>query len=170
MISRIQQGEKQLLEVLAQNYYQDVYRFCFFKTGNSEAAADCTQETFLNLIRFIDAYVDKRKFKSYLLTIARNVCNDYFRSHSIVTVPEDCLKEVGVAECQFTRVELEDTVQKILNQLPEPQKDVVILRFYYDLKIREIAKITGAGIPTVKSRLKQGMNRLKQLLGKEGIW
>ena len=48
------------------------------------------------------------------------------------------------------------------------QKDVIILRFYYDMKFKEIAAVVGAGIPTVKSRLRQGMEKMKQFLGKEG--
>ena len=48
------------------------------------------------------------------------------------------------------------------------QKEVIILRFYHDMKIKEIAAVVGAGIPTVKSRLKQGMEKMKHFLEEEG--
>lgn len=63
---------------------------------------------------------------------------------------------------------MRDSVQAALNRLPEMQKDVIILRFYYDMKLKEIAAVVGVGIPTVKSRLKQGMDKMKQFLGKDG--
>lgn len=55
-------------------------------------------------------------------------------------------------------------VRKALHTLPDYQKEVIILRFYHGLKIREIAKVTESNIPTVKSRLKQGLQKIKRYL------
>lgn len=63
---------------------------------------------------------------------------------------------------------MRNSIQAALDRLPEMQKDVIILRFYYDMKFKEIAAVVGVGIPTVKSRLRQGMEKMKQFLGKEG--
>lgn len=168
IVKRIQQGEKELFEALAQRYYQEIYRFCYYRVGEVDGAYDCTQETFLHLIRFLDAYVDRKHFRAWLYGIARNVCNDYFRSRKFITVDESYLDGTCITEGEFHQVEVKDGVIKALNQLPEIQRDVIILRFYGELKIREIAKITGVGIPTVKSRLKQGMDKLRRILELEG--
>ena len=83
LIHNIQHGEKELLELLIQKYYDDIYRFCYYKTGNASISYDLTQETFLKLIKYIGNYKDKGKFKSYLITIAINVCNSYFYKNNI---------------------------------------------------------------------------------------
>lgn len=168
LITRIKQGERELLEVLAQKYYQDIYRFCWYRTGKEEAAWECTQETFLRMLRFLEHYVDRNKFKAWLLAIAVNVCNDYFRSPAMPVAEEACLEEIPVEDGRFFQAEVKDSIHKALDRLSPEQKETVILRFYYDMKIREIAGITGVGIPTVKSRLRQGMGKLKNYLEEEG--
>ena len=57
-------------------------------------------------------------------------------------------------------------IQQALDRLPDIQKEVVILRFYHDRKLKEIAAITGVSLPTAKSRLKQGLDKLKRYLDK----
>ena len=58
-------------------------------------------------------------------------------------------------------------IQQAIDRLPDMQKEVVILRFYHDRKLKEIAAITGVSLPTAKSRLKQGLDKLKRYLDKE---
>lgn len=168
LIRRIKQGEKELFEILVKQYYQAVYHFCYYRTGNQEMAYDCTQETFLHVIRFFDSYVDHNHFKAWVLGIARNVCNDSFRGRTADIIGDECLESEPVTETGFHRVEMQDSVANALDQLPDIQKDVIILRFFYDMKLKEIAGIVGIGVPTAKSRLKQGMEKLKRYFEKEG--
>lgn len=79
LIKRIRQGERALFGELADRYYDDIYRYCYYQTGSEHAAWDCSQETFCHLMRFLDSYTERGKFKAYLLRIALNVCRDYFR-------------------------------------------------------------------------------------------
>ena len=83
LIYKIQHGNKELLEILIEKYYDDIYRFCYYKTGNSSLSYDLTQETFLKLIKYIGTYKHRGKFKSYLITIAMNVCNTYFDENKV---------------------------------------------------------------------------------------
>ena len=80
LIWKIQQGQKELLNEIAEKYYDDIYRFCCYLTGQSQDAYDLAQETFLRFIRYVDRY-RYRNLKGYLLTIARNVCMDYLRQN-----------------------------------------------------------------------------------------
>lgn len=168
LIIRIQQGEKQLFQELMERYYDDIYRFCYYKISDEHLAYDCTQETFLKLIRFLDTYTEKQKFKAYLFQIARNVCNDYFRNKPIdstsleLSVPLTAMKDKRIEQTETAQV-----VKQALNQLPDMQKDVIILRFYHEFKLREIARIVGVSLPTAKSRLKQGLDKLKQIFREE---
>ena len=65
--------------------------------------------------------------------------------------------------------QMSERVRDALSQLPDMQRDVLILRFYHELKIKEIAQITNTGNATVKSRLRQGMEKMKRVLGEE-VW
>ncbi|MCI8597091.1 MAG: RNA polymerase sigma factor [Lachnospiraceae bacterium] len=167
IIGRIKQGEAELLDTLIEQYYDGIYRFCYYKIGDREAAYDCTQETFLHLLRYIETYVEQKKFKAYLYRIAANVCTDYFRKNSVQTVGEEMLEWIPKEDTELKRVELSDQVLRALDCLSLAQREVIILHFFYDFKLREIAQIVDINMSTAKSRLKQGMDKLKRYMRQE---
>ncbi|MDO4274388.1 MAG: RNA polymerase sigma factor [Eubacteriales bacterium] len=169
MIIRIQQGEELMLECLIRKYYDDVYWFCCYKTGDGEQAYDCAQETFLKLTRYIYSYRERKKFRGYLFSIARNICNDYFRTRPEDIPDSDSLLSIPHGKDMISQAETAQVVRAALKLLKEEQREVVYLRYYCGFKLREIAKIVGIPLPTAKSRLKRGMGRLKEILEKEGI-
>ena len=175
IITRIQQGERELLNILIERYYDHIYRFCFYKTGNRESAQDCAQETFLRMIRYIDVYVEKVRFKAYLFQIACSACSDSLRRRGDDVLEEEAVREKidrlsDERESRFVeKVETAELVKAALKQLPESQRDAIILRFYSDMKLREIARITGVSLPTAKARLKRGKENLKEILEKEEL-
>lgn len=168
LIYKIQHGEKELLEVLIQNYYDDIYRLCYYKIGNASISYDLTQETFLKLIKYIGNYKDRGKFKSYLIAIAINVCNTYFdkNNRNLEELDSNQSYDQNTSN-ELERIDKKDIVVQALNKLPKKQKEVIILKYYEDLKIRDIAKILDEKVPTIKSRLKQGLERMRGYLGKE---
>lgn len=176
MIKRIQQGEKVLFGQLAEKYYDEVFRYCYYKTGSEHTAYDCTQETFCRLLRFLESYTERRQFKAYLLRIALNVCRDCYRRDSRAPLSYDELDEIGKEAPSSpensweTHVEDSIVIQKALSSLPEYQQEVIIFYFYHSYKLREIAQITGVSLSTVKSRLHQGMEKLRQFFRKEGLY
>ena len=99
-----------------------------------------------------------------------NTCNNYFKKKSPDFVDMDTLStvesNVNVSE-EILRQEDTQIIQQALDRLPDMQKEVVILRFYHDRKLKEIAAITGVSLPTAKSRLRQGLDKLKRYLDKE---
>ncbi len=153
-------------------YYDEIFRFAYYMTGSEDAACDCTQETFLRLIRFYDTYVEKRKFKAWLFRIARNVCYDYFRRQKEVPSEDVTLGRMPDKEApdrNLRHLERGQVIRAALEKLPRMQRDVVILRFYHELSIKEIAIITDSKIPTVKSRLRQSIGKLRHLLNEEEL-
>lgn len=194
LIKRIIQGERTLFGELAERYYDDVFRYCYYQTGNEQAAWDCTQETFYHLMRFLDNYTERGKFKAYLLRIALNACRDYFRRNNRDEIPyesaSDNLPEVSCASnssmspgpggnlVQNTsllhssperQAETSILIQTALNGLPQPQREAVVLYYYYGYKQREIAHITGAPLSTVKTRLRAATEKLQALFRDEGL-
>lgn len=180
IIRRIRQGEKQLFGPLVEKYYDDVFRYCWYCTGSKQAASDCTQETFYHLMRFLDSYTEHGRFKPYLLRIALNSCRDYFRKTKLTELPlEDLTKAPGAADGQAVRSfhaaaspekQVLDNlqIQSGLMRLSETHRETVILYFYYGYKQREIARITGVPLSTVKTRLRAAIGQLRDIFAQEG--
>ena len=174
MIREIRRGKKEYLNNIAEKYYDDIFRFCCYQIGNYQEAGDLTQETFLHFIRSVEHY-RHQNLKGYLLTIARNVCVDYFRSCRRRQEQEADWQEA--ADCPGTeentmsirtyQEELLITVEQLTRQLPDMQREAMILYYGYGFKYREIARMTEAGIGTVKSRIRQGTEKLKKSLDRE---
>ena len=171
LIRRIQNGDPEAFETLVRKHYQNIYQFCVRRcNGDTALAADLTQDTFLKLIEHIQQYRLTGKFINFLLTIAVNTCNNHFKKKSPDMVDMDTLSAVpsnlNISE-EVLRQEDAKILQQAIDRLPDMQKEVVILRFYHDRKLKEIAAITGVSLPTAKSRLKQGLDKLKRYLDKE---
>lgn len=169
LIKQIQQGDSDSLDTIIRKYYNDMYSYCFRKTGNAFVAADLTQEVFLRLAKYIHTYVHKGKFKNYLFIIAKNMCNDYYQKNVEASEVIDLL-EIPDSDNNFTRLDQSDVITKVIGSLPDFQKDVIILRYYHDMKLKEIAEITDSSLATTKSRLKQGLDKLKKILNKEDVF
>ena len=107
------------------------------------------------------------KFQNYLLTIAANTCNNYSKKAKPTYTDLNALDIIDDTNDTLEKVienENKIEVRRALHSLPDYQKEVIILRFYHNLKIREIAKITKSNIPTVKSRLRQGLQKIERYL------
>ena len=161
MLRLIGQGKTEYIDEIARTYYDDIYRFCCFQTGDREWAYDLTQETFLRFLRYADHYRGGN-VKGYLLTIAMNVCRDGWKLQKRQEgpqLPEDCDSACGTGD-----VEERIMLQKALLELPDFQREAIVLHYYYDLKYREIGRMTKTATATVKSRVRQGLGKLKELL------
>ncbi len=119
----------------------------------------------MKLLENIQAVRMLGKFQNYLITIAVNICNNYFKKAKPTYL--DGLELTDDTDSSFERIMQAENrleVRRAINALPDYQKEVIILRFYHELKIREIAKITKSSVPTVKSRLQQGLKKLQRCL------
>lgn len=184
-IHSIQNGNKQYLQDIAEKYYDDIFRFCAFQTGSREDACDMAQETFLRFIRYVESYRD-RNLKGYLLTIAANVCRDFLaakaKETSLLAAPglegldgdENVLKgypeeavDMQTPERQAVDIDRNARLFAALSVLPAMQREAVLLYYISELKYREIARMTGVSVSTVKSRVRQGVDKLQAALRKE---
>jgi RNA polymerase sigma-70 factor, ECF subfamily len=158
----LQKSQPALTELIAR-YHVLIYRFLYRYTGDSALAEDITQETFIRLMKYRG--VPPQKFKPWIYVIAVNMARDHFQSaqyryelsHSeegIEHIPD----EGGLPEHGH------DDVLVALAKLRPDQREVILLRFYHDLKLEEISEITDAPIGTVKSRLFHALKNLKAFL------
>lgn len=169
LIKQIQQGNSDSFDSIVRKYYNDIYSYCFRKSANPYIAADLTQEVFLRLAKYIHNYIHKGKFRNYLFIIAKNTCNDYYKKNGDFIAHIDLL-DIPDYRSDFSRIEQSDIIIKALGCLPNMQKDVIILRFYHDMKLKDISEITDASLATTKSRLKQGLDKLKKILSKDDVY
>ncbi|MCI1952168.1 MAG: RNA polymerase sigma factor [Clostridiales bacterium] len=161
LIQRIKTGDVDAMDQLVQKYYGAVYTYCYRKVGNKDDAQDLTQETFLHFCRNFDSYAQRGKVKNYLYTIAHNLYVSMMRKNVPIQLEEWGKEESHNDVDQF---EAADSIRKVLSELPDEQRDVILLRFYQDLKIKDIAQITGSGLSVTKYRLSQGIKTIKKLM------
>ena len=170
LIEEILGGSQAAMEVLTRKYYKSIYAFIYRKVGDKETAYDLTQEVFIKVIQRIQSYSHKGTFKSWLFSIAINHCRDYwgsayYRHTSQKTeLPETLESDEKSIPYIFERKVMREQVRLALASLPDYQKEALILKYFHHMKIKEISKVTNTSVPTVKSRLKQGLNKLAKLL------
>lgn len=162
-------GDKQAFDVLVRKHYQNIYAYCYGRMRDENTAADLTQDVFLKVIATIYKYRFTGKFTNFLFTIAVNACNDYLRKK--VQIVDYDIETLTSAEKQplDTIIQNEETerLQNLLYSLPDVQRETIILYYYHDMKAKDIAEITGVPIATAKSRIKQGLDKLKKAYGKD---
>lgn len=166
LIRQIQSGHKELLNDVIQRYYEDILHFCIYQIHDVSYAYDLTQETFYRFIRCVDTY-QCRNLKAYLIRIARNLCIDYWRGR-IDTIDIDGPELIDQMiltdkDKEFEKIEDGMVLTDFLSELSVEQREVVVMRYYCDLKIKDIAKILDVNLSTVKSRLRLGVLALKKI-------
>lgn len=162
LIRKVHSGDKKSLDVIIRKYYDEIYRFCLYLTGQEADSQDIVQEVFLKFIRHVDSF-RYQNLKGYLLMIARNSCYDYFR-HKKETVCIEEMEEAGREDQGIMQVEDEMLLRQALAGISPQQREVILLRIQEGLKYTEIAKILGCHLSTVKSRYFQGIQKLNRLL------
>lgn len=169
LIKEIQNGNEYAMEVLIKRHYKLIFSFIYRNVGNYDAAYDITQNALIKLVKAIKNYKDEGKFKNWMLRIAANTCKDYFRSSSFIKNKSNVKLDTNLIDKNSNVYEIMSRKferQKIKNaimMLPDFQRDALILKYYHELKIKDIAYITQSNESTVKSRLRQGIEKLKQI-------
>ena len=185
LIARSQRGEVNAFNQLVLRYQQTVYGVVFRMLGNADVAADVTQDTFIAAFRAIATYRGGSSFRAWLLRIASNMACDHWRriqrhpAESLESLTEeeephasDLLSALaapgpeGNPEERLLTQELQELIQKGLQQLPLDQRVAVVLCDVQGLSYEEIAETTQTTLGTVRSRIARGRARLRQYLSK----
>lgn len=172
LIKEILKGNESAMEVLVKRYYDLVYSFIYRNANDQNIAYDITQDAFIKMMKNIDKYKMKSgSFKSWLLKIALNTTKDYFKSKTYKQISQSCDISNYEIEDKTNVIDIlskkEDSIKikEAIKTLPKLQREALILKYYNDLKIKEISFITGENENTIKSRLFNGVKNLKKLLG-----
>jgi RNA polymerase sigma-70 factor, ECF subfamily len=162
----------ELLDELIELYQHRLLRYLLFLTGKREVAEDLFQETWMRVLLRGSQYNGKARFDTWLFTIARNLVIDLSRKRTMASLDE--MSEGGEDERpfeiaingpspleQFQSREDCAEVGEVLLKLEPTYREVLVLRFYEELSLEEIATVTRAPLSTVKSRLYRGLAALK---------
>lgn len=161
LVRRLAEGDEEALQELLQRYERPLSHFIYRHTGGRDVE-DLYQETWLRVVREAYRFDSQRRFSTWLFQIAVNLCRDRHRrlSHrEAVGSPVD----VPGPDAGFGDVEARVDLERLLQHLPEVQREVLILRYYHDYSEADVAEIVGCPKGTVKSRLHQALARLAQL-------
>lgn len=141
------------------------YRLAYSYVRNKDTALDIVQESILKALKSIDRLEEIAYLKTWFYRIIVNTSIDFIRKHQRVMVMDDQVLRIHLPQLadEMTDMDLQDAV----NQLPPKYKTLIILRFFEDLKIEEIAAITDQNINTVKTRLYRALKKLRIEVGED---
>ena len=154
------------VEELIDQHGDDILRLCLLSMGERQLAEDAFQETFVRAWRHLSAFRGESSAKTWLSHIAVNVCRDMLRTpwlrmrRSARSVEE---MEHLPAPDAAPRHELMDAIRA----LPDKYREVIVLVYVQDMKLREAAAQLRLPVPTVSTRLRRARARLAQLLSEE---
>ena len=173
----LKRQDPELLDHLIEQYQHRLLRYLLFLTGRRDVAEDLFQETWMRVLVRGTQYNGKARFDTWLFTIARNLVIDLSRKRTMASLDEmneqnedDRPFEISADGPspleQFQTREDSAEVSEVLLTLEPSHREVLVLRFYEELSLEEIATMTQAPLSTVKSRLYRGLASLKPELTK----
>ncbi len=172
-------GDVAAFEVLVKRHERGIFNFIVRSTGRRDLAEELLQEVFLRIVKSAPKYEQTAKFTTWAYTIARNICIDRARKakkYNEVSLDKsmggdegegqtfkDALvdEESASSEVELERKEFIKRLKAALDELPEDQRDVFVMREFSGLKFREIADILEIPVPTVKSRMRYALESLR---------
>ena len=180
LVSDFIKGNENSLEVLIKRHKQRLYSFIYSKVLNRDIAEDVFQDTFIKVIRTLKKgnYNEEGKFLPWVMRIAHNLVIDHFRkTNRMVTFKNtdefDIFSVIGDgnlnAEKKMIQEQIHTDVRALIKELPEEQKEVLIMRMYRDMSFKEISENTGVSINTALGRMRYALMNMRKLIEKNKI-
>ena len=166
-VQRCQHGERDAFRYLVERYQDVVFGTAYNMTGNRALAEELAQEAFLSAWKGIRSFRRGRPFKPWLIRILVNAVMAHRRRRSVETTPIEESEWADDAEhpADLTESRLEQqTLQQAIRGLGPEHRQVVVLRYFADMTVPEVARASGVREGTVKSRLYRAHQALRQQL------
>lgn len=180
LISNYLKGDERSFEILITRHKQRVYNFIFSKVLDRDIAQDVFQDTFIKVINTLKRgkYNEEGKFLPWVMRIAHNLVIDHFRKCNRMpkfknTDEFDIFSVLGDgelnAEKQLIKEQILSDVRRVIDELPDDQKEVLIMRMYKDMSFKEISECTGVSINTALGRMRYALINMRKLIEKHHI-
>lgn len=181
LLGRYLQGDRSAISSLIEKYSRRVRDYIRMMVKDTDVADDIFQETFIKAVRVIDEgrYADNGKFLSWVLRIAHNQVIDHFRAgRAAATVGESSAGYNILGTMRFAERTVEDSivaeqtsaeVRALVEELPDEQREVVMLRYYSGLSFKEIAEQTGVSINTALGRMRYALINMRKMIKEKNL-
>lgn len=168
-IEKARNGDTRAFEAILDEFEGPVFNAAYRVVGNHEDAADVTQAVFIKVYEKLDTYDPRYRFFSWVYRIAVNEAINFARSRRRERpLDEAVLARKGVSVDHLARIERDELIQSALRALKPDHRVVVVLKYFLELSYKEISEIVEIPERTVKSRLFEGREHLRQALIREG--
>lgn len=180
LIKLFTDGDVYAMEVLINRHKDRIFTSIYLLVKDKYLAEDLFQDLFIKIIETFRAakYKEENKFAQWAMRIGHNLCVDHFRKikvKRIVTTYDgsDIFDVLNFAEPgtenKMEKAQTSNRIMKLVSELPEEQKEIIILRHYADLKFREISKILGCSVNTALGRMRYALLNLRKIIEERQI-
>ncbi len=168
LIARARRGSPEATSALYRRYYQSIYRYFYYRTGDLQTAEDLTADVFLKMVEAIPNYrIEATPFQAWLFQIARNLAIDHFRrssTHPTTSIHENITTSAPDVESTLDGHLTSHGLAEAFSKIEDGQRDVLLMRFIEDMPIAEAARVLHKTEDAVKGLQRRGLSALRQLL------
>ena len=180
LVSAYVNGDESALGELITRHKDRIYRFIYSKVYDRDVTEDIFQDTFVKVINTLKrgAYNEEGKFLPWVMRIAHNLVIDHFRKNNRMPKFESnddfnifsVLSDGALnAEHSLIQDQVQRDVQRLIEELPKDQKEVLIMRIYKDMSFKEISEQTGVSINTALGRMRYALINLRKVIDRHQI-
>ncbi len=172
----IAEGDDNCIKTLFERHKSKVFTYIMLNVKDRELAEDIFQETFIKVIKSLrkGRYMDKGIFLSWVVRISHNLIIDHYRREKHLKITSSDQSEADLFNSKkFAESNIEDKmvqnriefeVRQLINELPDDQKEVILLRHYGEMSFKEIAEQTGVSINTALGRMRYALINLRKMI------
>ena len=181
LVKQFVDGDKTAIEILISRHKKRVFTYILLIVKNHHLAEDIFQDTFIKVIRSLKTgkYVENGKFISWVLRISHNLIIDHFRKEKLLATTSNDDTSVDLFNsAKYSDENIEDKlvyeqitcdVRLLIAELPEDQRQVILMRHFQGLSFKEIAELTDVSINTALGRMRYALINLRKLIEKKNL-
>lgn len=180
LVKEYMNGEESALEILIKRHQQRIHGFIFSKILDRDITEDIFQDTFIKVIRTLKRgkYNEEGKFLPWVMRISHNLVIDHFRRNKrmpkfqsrndfdifdVISDGEDSIESSIITD------QVHSDVKRLIEELPDDQKEVLLMRIYKEMSFKEIAETTDVSINTALGRMRYALINLRKVIDKHNI-
>lgn len=174
-------GNNKAFDTLLHRHKSKLFSYIMRIVKNKDLADDIFQETFVKIIMTLrhGRYIESGKFSAWLSRIAHNLIIDHFRQEKAENNMSSDDEDINLLnrrdlcedniEDMMVNDQIKADVRRIIDALPEPQKEVLVMRYYNDMSFKEIAETTGVSINTALGRMRYAILNMRRIAAENNI-
>jgi RNA polymerase sigma-70 factor (ECF subfamily) len=180
LVKEYVRGNERALETLIHRHNQRISSFIYSKVLDQDVTEDIFQDTFIKVIQTLKKgnYSEEGKFLPWVMRIAHNLIIDHFRKNKRMPKFEggedfNIFSVIGDDQPNIERQMIQDQIdcdlEMLIEELPDDQREVLIMRIYKDMSFKEISECTGVSINTALGRMRYALINLRKIVQKNNI-